>query len=593
MDVNKMKNASFQKVSIEEWKVKAEESLKGKPLEKLYKETYEGITLKPLYTKEDLESEWMQDRDSNRKGWKVAQRISSDQPDRLPDLLQTAMERGQDTVSFSEGKEKLNTEVLEKLFTIAIKEEKPLFHLTSVTSQGFRSIKDGFSELKGVFSADPINLLLENETHAQLQTWLTAITYLKESTPGVKTVLVDTSLLNESGANAVQELAYAVAAGVTYIEMLKNEGWSAEEAADKIVFNFSAGSSFFMEIAKLRAFRALWKTILQAYEGKETKAVISSKTSAFTKSKLDSYVNMLRAGNEAFSAVLGGADFIHVSPFDEVSGSTSAFSERIARNTQLILSQESHLNKVSDPAGGSYYIESLTNQLAERAWKKFQDIDRNGGLINALKDGSLQEEIENVFIKRLRDTSTRKQSLIGTNVYANLVDALAGEEPLNQSEGLPGLHFKRLSGNFESLRRRSLKLKDKPVAGLILLGNIKSHKARADFVTGFLAAGGIGVLPSKECLTIEDAREFVTGSPADYFVICGRDDEYEAMAKEIIRSVKSSKEDLLIDLAGRLNETEMKKLSDAGLNGSIYFGQEMIEKLDALLNRWEGTSNGK
>ncbi|WP_456274110.1 methylmalonyl-CoA mutase subunit beta [Bacillus sp. AK031] len=588
-----MKNASFQKVNIEDWKAKAEESLKGKPLEKLYKETYEGITLKPLYTKEDLESEWMQNRDSSRTGWKVAQRISSGQPDRLPDLLQKALDRGQDTVSFSEGNGNLSTEVLEKLFTIAIKEEKPLFHLTSVTSQGFSSIKDGFSELKGVFSADPINLVLEDDTPEQLQTWLKAITNLKESSPGVKTVLVDTSFLNESGANAVQELAYAVGAGVTYIEVLKNEGWSAEEAAGKIVFNFSAGSSFFMEIAKLRAFRTLWKTILQAYEVKETKAVISSETSAFTKSKLDSYVNMLRAGNEAFSAVLGGADYIHVSPFDEVSGTTSAFSERIARNTQLILSQESHLNKVSDPAGGSYYIESLTNQLAERAWKKFQEIDGNGGLIRALKAGFLQEEIEDVFTKRLKDTSTRKQSLIGTNVYANLEDAIAVEEILNQSEGVPGLHAKRLSGNFESLRSRAQRLQDKPVAGLILLGKIKSHKARADFVTGFLAAGGIGVLPSKECLAIEDAVQFVSDSSADYFVICGRDEEYHAMAGEIIGSINSTNKNLLIDLAGKLNDTDMKKLTDAGLNGSIYFGQQMIEKLDALLNRWEGISNGK
>ena len=587
-----MKNASFQSVNLEDWKAKAEESLKGKPLEKLYKETYEGITLKPLYTKADIESEWMENRDSAHRGWNIAQRISTRETNRLPELLQEALIRGQDTVSFDDNGE-INKDILEKLLNLAVKEEKPLFTMTKVTSSGFDLLKEGFAKLTGVFGADPINDLLEDEASSQIQKWLENITYLKESVPGVRTVMVDTSNLNEGGANAVQELAYAISAGVTYIELLKSKGWTVEEAADKLTFNFSIGSNFFMEIAKMRAIRLLWKNILKAYEVNGGKAVVSAETSAFTKSRLDSYVNMLRAGNETFSAVLGGADYIHVSPFDEVAGSPSAFSERIARNTQLILSQEAHLNKVSDPAGGSYYIESLTNELTDRAWKKFQEIDKNGGLLKDLKEGTLQKEIKQTYVNRENDTSTRKQSLIGTNVYANPEDTLLDEMPMEDQTGLPGLQSKRLSESFENLRRRSAKMNAKPSAGLILLGKIKSHKARADFVTGFLAAGGIGVLPSKECITIADAEQFISDSNADYYVLCGSDEDYNAMAGDILKSVKAVSDGLMIDLAGRLNETEMKKLTDAGLNGSIYFGQEMIEKLNALLNRWEGTPNGK
>ncbi|MGM0846091.1 MAG: methylmalonyl-CoA mutase subunit beta [Bacillota bacterium] len=590
MDVNKMKNVSFEQVSLQDWKAKAEESLKGKSIDQLYKETYEGITLKPLYTKEDLKAVRTSSRQPQKREWKVAQRVTADDTDSLPELLHTAIARGQDTVSFADHSQGISENMLKKIFSLAVKEDAPLFHITSSYSR-FDILKEGFPDLKGVFGADPIIAMMEEDSSQNIKSWIETITYIKKSTPGVRTLVVDTSLLNEAGANAIQELAYALAAGVAIIERLKKEGWSAEQAAGKLVFNFSIGSSFFTEISKLRAFRTLWENVAEAYELSDTETLISAETSEFTKSKLDPYVNMLRAGNETFSAVLGGADYIHTAPFDEATGNTSAFSERIARNTQLILSQESHLNKVSDPAGGSYYIESLTSTLAEQAWKKFQEIDGSGGLIKVLKDGGLQNEIKMVFERRQKDVSTRKHSLIGTNIFANLEETAGEEKSVMHNAQMPGIQSKRLSADFENLRERASRLKDKPKAGLILLGKIKQHKTRADFVSGFLAAGGISVQASRECLSVEDAVEFTKKSNCDYFVICGRDEDYEPMTKEILTSV--SLEGRQIDLAGKLSKEAMTELRSAGLNGNIYFGQNMIEKLDALLNRWEGTSNGK
>ncbi|WP_426886325.1 methylmalonyl-CoA mutase family protein [Rossellomorea vietnamensis] len=591
MDINKMKTASFERVGLQEWKAKAEESLKGKPIDHIYKETYEGFTLKPLYTKEDIDKKQSTERHSSKRDWKVAQRVTAEDEDSLPDLLSTALTRGQDTVSFTDYNGSLSKNVMEKIFTLAIKEKAPLFHIASLDSEGFSLLKEEYSRLTGVFGADPVTEMVGENSSEKMNTWIEHITYLKESAPQLRTIVVDTSSLNEAGANAIQEMAYALAAGVTVLEKLKNEGWSAEQAAGKLIFNFSIGSSFFTEISKLRAFRTLWKNVAEAYELSDTEAVISAETSVFTKSKLDPYVNMLRAGNETFSAVLGGADYIHTAPFDQVSGTTSPFSERIARNTQLILSQESHLNKVSDPAGGSYYIESLTNTLAEQAWKKFQVLDGNGGLIKVLRDGTLQHEIKLVFDRRQKDVATRKQNLIGTNVYSNLEESSAGYLSSEQKQQLHGMKPQRLSADFENLRERALSLKDKPLAGLILLGKIKQHKARADFVSGFLAAGGIGVLRSRDCLGVQDAVSFVEESKADYFVICGRDEDYEAMAKEILASIK--REGRQIDLAGRLSKDAMEELQEAGLDSSIYLGQNMTEKLDALLRGWEGTSNEK
>ncbi|WP_409251294.1 methylmalonyl-CoA mutase subunit beta [Bacillus sp. SCS-153A] len=591
MNVNEMKKASFESVSLQDWKAIAEESLKGKPIEKLYKETYEGITLKPLYTKGDIKAEWTANRKASKRDWKIAQRVTRKNPEDLPEMLQTVLSRGQDTVSFADPDGSINRDILQKIFTLAVTEKKPLFQFTSISSDGFEVLKEGFPEMRGTYSADPIPSLIEESSSDTVQAWIETITYLKERAPEVRTVMVDTSLLSEAGANAVQELAYAVSAGVSIIELLTNKGWRAEEAADKLVFNFAMGSRFFTEISKLRAFRILWGNISEAYGFRNMKATISAETAGFTKSKLDPYVNMLRSGNETFAAVLGGADYIHVSPYDQVYGETSDFSERIARNTQLILSQESHLDKVSDPAGGSYYIETLTNSLAEEAWKSFQEIDRSGGLIKALKEGTVQRDIQRIFNKRRKDAASRKQSVVGTNVYANLEEVVPVESPAREKVQLAGLQSLRLSESFETLRERAAKLKDKPQAGLILLGDIKNHKVRADFVSGYLAAGGIGVLPSGECQSVANAVEFVNGTNVDYYVICGLNQEYDTMAKDIVKSVKNSEQ--IIDIAGTFEDKEMNELRSAGLNGNIFLGQDMFEKLDALLSRWEAKSNGK
>jgi methylmalonyl-CoA mutase len=591
MNMNEMKKASFDSAGLDGWKAKAEESLKGKPIEKLYKKTYEGITLKPLYTKEDTETAWAACRDASKREWKIAQRIKAADPRDLPELLATALSRGQDTVSFADSDGKVNKEILQKVFTLAEAEAKPLFQYTCISSEGFEVLKEGFPKLHGAFAADPIPLLQKGDSIENLESWLESITHLKKNAPDIRTLMVDASIVNEAGGNAVQELAYAVTAGIALVELFKGKEWTAEEAASKLVFNFSIGSSFFTEISKLRAFRLLWNTVAEAYGLSESKAVISTETSEFTKSLLDPYVNMLRSGNEAFAAVLGGADYIHVSPYDQPSGNTSSFSERIARNTQLILSQESHLDKVSDAAGGSYYIESLTSSLAEEAWTKVQEIDREGGLVKALQAGDFQDEIRQVFEKRLQNTAVRKQRIIGTNVYANLEEIPLKGTLGNSREHIPGLQSKRLSKSFENLRVRADRLKAKPKAGLILLGKIKNHKVRADFVTGFLAAGGIEVLPSSECLSIEDAVHFIREADTDYFVICGRDEDYEGLGKDILSSLE--REAIIVDIAGKLKEEDMKELKNAGLCGNLYSGQDMFEKLEGLLSRWEARPNGQ
>ncbi|TGU94552.1 methylmalonyl-CoA mutase, partial [Mesorhizobium sp. M00.F.Ca.ET.186.01.1.1] len=213
----------------------------------------------------------------------------------------------------------------------------------------------------------PYSLDTAFDAMAKMTSWAS------QHAPKLKTILVQGNPYCESGGHAVAELAFSLATGVEYIQAMLDRGLSIEEVAGRMQFSFAVGSDVFMEIAKLRAVKMLWANIVDAYGGSvETqKIAIHARTAAWTKTVCDPYVNMLRATTEAFSAIVGGVDSLHVSAFDEAIRPANEFSRRIARNTQIILEQEAHLAKVVDPAGGSWYVEWLTDELAKKAWELF------------------------------------------------------------------------------------------------------------------------------------------------------------------------------------------------------------------------------
>ena len=325
---------------------------------------------------------------------------------------------------------------------------------------------------------------------------------------------------------------------------------------------------------------------------------MSAETSTFTKSTLDSYVNLLRAGNEAFTAVLGGIDYLHVSPFDEVTADSNDFSARIARNTQLLFREESHVNKVIDPAGGSYYLESLTADLVESGWRFFQDLDRRGGIFQALESGSLQLEINKTLEKRMEDVKTRAKSMIGVNVFAQLNEkptfpqskiakpnAKAGEmkiQPIPET---------RLAEPFEHLRERAIALVNRgvePTVRLICLGSMRDYKPRMDFITGMMAAGGIQTISSADCLTLDDVKAFVNESEGTYFCLCGSEEMYAKLAQEIGHWLHEAYPHRIVDIAGHFDR---EQLSVFKINDAISLVQNMYEKLDSLLSSWEVTAD--
>ncbi|WP_226673088.1 methylmalonyl-CoA mutase family protein [Rossellomorea aquimaris] len=590
MKLSDMKGQSFSRRTLTEWQEAAEKALKGKGVHSLHTNTYENIDLKPLYTEEDVPNrDRVKDYIPNVEGkleraskWFIAQSIKRDSWEELTIAVKDALSRGQNCLSFSIGNLK-HEEHFYPFLKEMIGSDTPVFILDQKTSLAIVEIGEAheLKGLHGIFGFDPLS---EGEwlDEGRLEEWMKVVEEADKCLPEVKTIIVNSAPFHNKGASATQELAFALSEGVTYIETLLEKGWTLEKATEKMHFHFSIGSHFFMEIAKIRAFKKLWQEVLSCYgiaRDLTSRAIsISAETSRFNKSTLDPYVNMLRSGGEAFSAILAGVDYLVVAPFNEVSGNVNSFSERIARNTQLILGEEAHLDKVIDPGGGSYYVEWLSEEVGKLAWKEFQQIDAKGGMLVSLKDGSIENQMNRVRDARIHDLATRKNSMIGTNIYANLEETLT--DP-------PSTSGERLSLPFEGLRRRAQKSTRKPVAGLIGLGELKTHKPRADFVKGFLATGGIHAHQSKECMSKEDILHFVEETRYPYYVVCGKDEEYHDQLPMIVESIHVIDADIVIDIAGKIPDEKRNKWERMGLNGSIYNKQNILKKVDELLTIWE------
>ncbi|WP_225230385.1 methylmalonyl-CoA mutase subunit beta [Cytobacillus stercorigallinarum] len=586
-----MRNETFAKPTLNDWQEKAKESLKGGSIDRLSTVTYEGIKLKPLYSREDLPSpiqHTLPGSSDFRRGysssgyleeeWYISQRLSSTSAKEVKRQLLEELNKGQSAVSLNPDLYKLSEveEIVEGL------EEYPLCLMTENSLLDlYKTI--GQQNWKGFIGKDPLASLMK-ASKGYDHDWLEAIVQAKKSSPQLKTILIQTTIYHELGANAVQELAIAIASAVSHIERLLSEDFSIEEIVDKVVFHFAIGAHFFTEISKLRAAKILWYKVLEAYGLNEENMnmTISAQTSPYTKTLYDPYVNLLRAGNEAFAAILGGINYLHVSPFDEPSEDSSLTANRIARNTQLILREEAHLNKVVDPAGGSYYIESMTNQIAERAWDLFLAIEDQGGMEVAIETAWIQEQITHVQKKRLSDIFTRKQSIIGTNKYANL-----DELPLKNAVTLGN----RLSIPYEKLRYQVETMKANGVdtqVGLLCLGDLKKHKARMDFVTGFLAPGGIRshIIP---IIHTENLKEQIENNPFSHYVICGANDQYDDSLLTAAKIIMAEKQrEFKLYLAGQPTVEEQKRWKEAGVTEFFHMKSDCYHILSTIVEDWEG-----
>lgn len=602
--LKEMKNNSFPKVTMEDWVNAGEKALKGKPVSKLNTATYEGITRKPVYTEDDKNNHTSKQL-IDKSDWKVSQQLyASISFNELNAQLKQELESGLQSINFATYPSmeshalliKNQTDLKTLLKDISLNDVALQIHSGSSATTFINALIDSGMEtknLQGIIGADPVGELAAtgklNQPLEQYYDELKSnIEWKENNAQDLKTVWVQSNAYHNGGANAVQELAVVMATAVEYLQALLNRGLSIDEASQEIAFTFPVGSDFFMELSKLRAARVLWANIVEAYGGDEKaqNMTVHATTSILTKSNLDPYVNMLRSTTEAFSAAIGGADSIHVDSYQQ---GADAFSRRIARNTHYILKEESFLNKVVDPAAGSYYVEKLTNQLADEAWKLFQELDKLGGIVEALRTNFLQDRIADVKEKRLSDVQNRKKVLVGTNMYANLQEELKwqiGTKRVDDNEHAPikvqAIQPLRLSEAFESLRYQAKVYHEKqgtpPKVTLVNLGELATHKSRTDFASGFFQVGGLQPVVSPSFKEAKEIVKWVSEQNIKGFVcICGSDDTYEEFLNAAVMAVNSPNRKILV--AGLPETARQKELQEIGVSDFIHMRSNCYEQL--------------
>lgn len=611
----------FAVPSNEEWKSAAVETLKGADFDKkLLTKTYEGITLKPIYTDADFsanperpgEGDYLRGTDPAgylHTPWAIAQEIDAVDVETANKQILHELDRGATAVNIKlcGGVNVESDEDMAKLFDGVVLPAASL-HVTAGGSaigklkRAKAAIKD-FDKAEGCFGADPIGMIalrggIGKPLEKAYDDMAESVKFAKENAPKLRTVIADGNVYANGGATAVQEGAYVIATASDYIAEMMDRGISADDAAASIRLSVSLGSNFFMEIAKLRALRVVFARMARAYgAGDEAaKADVYARTSAFTKTVYDPYVNILRTTTEAFSGVVGGINAMSVSALDEAIGESDETSKRIARNVQLMLREEFDLLHPVDPAGGSWYVETLTQQLIKAISDKFKEIEAAGGMYKMLEKGEIQSEVKKVLDERFKKLATRADRAVGTNMYANMTEKLL-ERPA-KSEGKPcccecefAMHVEPISQHrwteqFEALRMATDAAAEKTgkrlSAFLVNMGPIPQHKARADFSRGFLEVGGINVIGNDGFECPKCAVKAAVESGADVAVICSTDDTYPELVPAIAKGIKEQAPDMLVMLAGAPAAEFKPSYDEAGVDEYIHVKANCLEILKKI-----------
>ncbi|SHM21250.1 methylmalonyl-CoA mutase family protein [Cryptosporangium aurantiacum] len=378
---------------------------------------------------------------------------------------------------------------------------------------------------RGNLGADPIGLRARTGAPVELD----VLTDLAQRTTGtgVRAGLVDATVYHDAGGSDAQELGFSIATGVAYLRALTDAGLSAEAAFAQLEFRYAATADQFLTIAKLRAARRLWARVAELSGAPDSPQHQHAVTSAAMMAGRDPWVNLLRTTLACFGAGIGGANAVTVVPFDAVLGLPDAFSRRIARNTQSLLLEESSLGRVLDPAGGSWYVESLTDELARAAWDVFTDVEKAGGIAAALESGHVENALAEVWERRRENIAHRRDPLTGVSEFPNLTEKLPSRKPAPAVPG-GGLPRVRYGQDFENLRDAADRAPTRPQVFLATLGPLAAYTTRATFAANLFQAGGIETVPAGPNLGPDELAAAFRESGARIAVLCSTDKIYAA-----------------------------------------------------------------
>ncbi len=605
----------FPPVSTETWKEKVVADLKGADFDKkLVWRTNEGFNVQPMYRAEDIEN--LKTTDSNPgeypfirgtrtdNEWFIRQNIIVESIDEANAKAKTITSKGGVTSLGLQVSTALSAKDIEALLN-GIDLEKIEINFESCprcATDLVKSLVEYLTEkglcdkFQGSIKFDPFVRLLKHglDFPADIKSLAKEIIATVAPIKNLRVLTVDSLLLSNSGAYIAQELGYALSWGNEWLAEMTDAGVATDEVARRIKFNMGISSNYFMEIAKFRAARMLWAQIVKQYEPKcecSCKMHVHATTSTFNQTIYDAYVNLLRSQTETMSAALAGVDSITATPFDSQYQAPDEFSERLARNQQLLLKEESHLDKITDPAGGSYYVETLTASIADVAWKLFLELEDKGGFYAALKEGYVQAQVAETSKKRHSDVARRKESLLGTNQFPNFTEKAADKIKIeahacgcsHSSQGedaVAKIPTTRAASDFETLRLATEKSEHRPKVFMLTIGNLAMRLARSQFSSNFFACAGYEIIDNLGFATVEEGINAAMEKKADIVVLCSSDDEYATFAPEAFKLLDGRAEFVV---AGSPACTD--DLKAVGINNFVHVRSNVLETLQAFSSK--------
>ena len=560
----------FPPISTDEWMAKINVDLKGADFnKKLVWRTNEGFNVMPFYRKEDLEGlptlgtmpgEFPYVRGTrDNNDWLIRQHIQGSTAAEVLTNARHAIDRGVESIGICLCGDLAPEALPEILKGLDLKKIEVNVNCcpgkaVEVAELMVAEIKaqDAAEDFCGSIDFNPFKRLLKRglEFPKDIKETSLALYNTVKDIKNFRCFAVNSYMLNNAGAYITQELGYALAWGAEWMTILTEAGLSACEVAMRIKFNMGISSNYFMELAKFRAGRMLWAEIVKAYGACDEgcKMFVHAITSQFNQTIYDAHVNLLRSMTETMSAALAGVNSIETLPFDLQFKQPDEFSERIARNQQLLLREESHLNKVVDPAGGSYYVEVLTTSIAREAWKVFNEVEENDGFLAMLRKGEIQAKVNESGVKRHIDVARRKEVLLGTNQYPNFNELALDKiekDGCNCGCGceVPAdgaveyLNFDRAASQFEALRLDTERSGKRPKVFMLTIGNLAMRLARAQFSANFFGCAGYEIIDNIGFETVKDGIDAAMAKGADVVVLCSSDDEYAAYAPEAFKEL--------------------------------------------------------
>lgn len=597
----------FVAPSKQEWLDKIQVDLKGADFDKrLVWRTNEGFNVQPFYLREDVEKlktpeslpgefPFVRGNKKNDNEWYVRQNIKVDDAKTANEKALSLLNKGIDSLGFKISGDNVNKDFVETLLGGIVCDAVELnFSTCKRHTLALAQILTAYFEQKGYDKAkivgsldwDPMEkVVMKGRDVTPILDIAPELVKTLAAYPNFRCIAVNAVSLNNAGSYIVQELGYALAWGNDYLNKLVEAGVDVDLAASKIKFNMGISENFFMEIAKFRAARMLWAEIVKQYEPKSyesCKMCVNAVTSKYNMTLFDSYVNLLRSQTETMSAALAGVHSIVVTPFDAVYETPNEFSERIARNQQLLLKEESHFDKVVDPGAGSYFIEELTTSLANEGWKIFLNVEDNGGFLEAAKKGIIQDDINTTNAKRHEAAAKRKEFILGTNQFPNFTEKSEDKRALTcccscgdeHEAAFKSINSSRLAADYEDLRIKVENSEKVPVAFMLTIGNLAMRQARAQFSCNFLACAGYKVVDNLGFSTVEEGVDAALKAGADIVVLCSSDDEY---AEYAIPAYKCLDGRAMFVVAGA--PACMEDLKAAGIENFIHVRCNVLETL--------------